>query len=166
MFLTFLQIMVWIRKQVNLKTKLFFIVTVAIFFSLSIVALFVDKYFQFKPIQNFVRMFLSLGIGVSLFSFLYGLLIAKQIRIDKIRKTHRAYSHLQRVNISILIISFIVTLHILLFPIGSFLYTFSAGLVIAIGICLLNFITPKSWEVNQFINGKEDIRDLTDDRKL
>lgn len=170
MMLEFLRLLVYIRGEANSNyTK--FVTTLSIISSSSFIfSILTDIYLPWNSLTMFLRCFLALILGISFAFLVYGmnekkaqLLTLEDFEKENIRLK---YSHNQRINISIMFISFLVLLHLLIIKQGSMIYTVGTSILIFSSVFLMIFIRPTKDEILRAKYGIEDYRDLDHDNTI
>lgn len=139
----------------NKKTSTFLGLIIFISFILSFV---LDKILPVNIYTSFIKMFISLIFGCSLFSIVY-------IKLYEIlEKTYNdlsnEYSYKQRLNISILILSAVIALFVFFVSNKAIVYTLLTGFIIFIMLLMFYFNRETRNEYYNKIYNISDERDI------
>ena len=135
----FFKYLSFLKKKLNTTNKTLFFMS---FIMLSLIGFFlglvVDIYLPWNFIFNTIRCLVVLYVSIVLFSFTFSIVTEIKQRYNKKFKYEwlKDLSFKQRTNLSIIIAGVCIILFVLTIKVNSVYYTFIAGLLFSLFICL------------------------------
>lgn len=155
----FLKFLSFLRREVNTNIKKYFSVLLGSEVIFLLTAILIDRFLPWNIIFNFIRCIFAIIGSIINFCIIYGILHKLEYNKNK-EALRRGFSFNQRVNISIIIISFTVLFHLMIVKPKNLGYTFLSSIILCVWIYLIVFIRPFKYELDRESYGIDDERDL------
>lgn len=145
------------REENNKKFTLIFSSILIVSF---IMGLLVDRFLGNNILVNVLKSFIVLSIGISIFSFYR---TSSNFLILYLTELRKIFSRKQRINLAILVYSFIAILTMFIINTSSSIYTIACGLLFSLLLVFLDFTKETAEEYMLDIYGLVDKRNIDHD---
>lgn len=154
-FLKFLQ---WIRKKYNFERNKFIGISIITIFISGALCVLLDINLPKEKWSNFVKLIPVLAFTLSTFITSYCLVK----KTEKSEEQRANFTFRERVNLSIMIAIFLVSINLFLIDVNSSIYSITSASMLTIILWLLVFIRPFKYEIDKV---KSEIEDEENDTK-